>query len=268
MSAPASRPDTTRLQRLVHSYRDAAALMAAVELGLFTQVARGADTEAAVARALDLTADQRRAAGDGVRGAGPAGPRRRARPQRARRGALPRRGRADLRGPVDALQQAGLERVGAPRHAPAAPGHGRARQVRRGLHGRARAAIPRGDLLDRHGRGPALRAPGRPRGTPADPRPRRRLRLLLHRRRAAAPAAPRDRLRPAARGRGDARVHRLPRAGRPRDRAGRRLHARSTARRLRRHDHGEQPAAVQPRDHPGGHLAGLRRARARAARCT
>jgi len=55
VSAPASRPDTTRLQRLVHSYRDAAALMAAVELGLFTHVARGADTEAAVARALDLT---------------------------------------------------------------------------------------------------------------------------------------------------------------------------------------------------------------------
>jgi hypothetical protein len=55
VSTPASRPDTTRLQRLVHSYRDAAALMAAVELGLFTQVARGADTEAAVARALDLT---------------------------------------------------------------------------------------------------------------------------------------------------------------------------------------------------------------------
>jgi hypothetical protein len=55
VSAPAPRPDTTRLQRLVHSYRDAAALMAAVELGLFTQVARGADTEAAVARALDLT---------------------------------------------------------------------------------------------------------------------------------------------------------------------------------------------------------------------
>ena len=55
MSAPAPRPDTTRLQRLVHSYRDAAALMAAVELGLFTQVARGAHTEAAVARALDLT---------------------------------------------------------------------------------------------------------------------------------------------------------------------------------------------------------------------
>ena len=54
MSTP-PRADTTRLQRLVHSYRDAAALMAAVELGLFTQVARGADTEAAVARALDLT---------------------------------------------------------------------------------------------------------------------------------------------------------------------------------------------------------------------
>ena len=55
MNVPAPRPDTTRLQRLVHSYRDAAALMAAVELGLFTRVARGADTEAAIAQALDLT---------------------------------------------------------------------------------------------------------------------------------------------------------------------------------------------------------------------
>jgi O-methyltransferase domain/Dimerisation domain len=55
VNLPTPRPDTTRLQRLVHSYRDAAALMAAVELGLFTRVARGADTEAAVARALDLT---------------------------------------------------------------------------------------------------------------------------------------------------------------------------------------------------------------------
>jgi hypothetical protein len=55
VSTPVHRPDTTRLQRLVHSYRDAAALMAAVELGLFTEVARGADTEAAVARALGLT---------------------------------------------------------------------------------------------------------------------------------------------------------------------------------------------------------------------
>ena len=55
MNAPTPRPDTTRLQRLAHSYRDSAALMAAVELGLFTRVARGAETEAAVARALDLT---------------------------------------------------------------------------------------------------------------------------------------------------------------------------------------------------------------------
>ena len=55
MNVPAPRPDTTRLQRLAHSYRDSAALMAAVELGLFTRVAEGADTEAAVARALDLT---------------------------------------------------------------------------------------------------------------------------------------------------------------------------------------------------------------------
>src|SRR5260370_31966478 len=55
VSTPATRPDTTRLQRLAHSYRDSAALMAAVELGLFTRVARGAETEAAVAQALDLT---------------------------------------------------------------------------------------------------------------------------------------------------------------------------------------------------------------------
>lgn len=55
MSAPAPRPDTTRLQRLVRSYRDAPIRMAAVELGLFSQVARGADTEAAIAGALDLT---------------------------------------------------------------------------------------------------------------------------------------------------------------------------------------------------------------------
>jgi SAM-dependent methyltransferase len=52
---PAPRLDTTRLQRLVHSYRDAATLMAAVELGLFTRVARGAVTEADLARAFDLT---------------------------------------------------------------------------------------------------------------------------------------------------------------------------------------------------------------------
>ena len=55
MAEPGPRPDTTRLQRLVHSYRDPATLMAAIELGRFTQVARGADTEAAIARALDLT---------------------------------------------------------------------------------------------------------------------------------------------------------------------------------------------------------------------
>ena len=55
MPDPAPRLDTTRLQRLVHSYRDAATLMAAVELGLFTSVARGAVTEADLARALGLT---------------------------------------------------------------------------------------------------------------------------------------------------------------------------------------------------------------------
>jgi len=48
------RVDTIRLQRLVHAYRGSAALMAAVELGLFTAVARGAGDVTAVARALGL----------------------------------------------------------------------------------------------------------------------------------------------------------------------------------------------------------------------
>ncbi|MFN4088597.1 MAG: methyltransferase [Alphaproteobacteria bacterium] len=49
-----ARPNTVRLQRLVRAYRESAALMAAVELGLFTKVARGADTEAELTEALGL----------------------------------------------------------------------------------------------------------------------------------------------------------------------------------------------------------------------
>ena len=49
------RVDTVRLQHLSRAYREAATLMAAVELGLFTQVAGGADTDARLAGALDLT---------------------------------------------------------------------------------------------------------------------------------------------------------------------------------------------------------------------
>lgn len=50
------RVDTVRLQRMTRAYRESAALMAAVELGLFTRVAAGHDTEAALAGALGLTA--------------------------------------------------------------------------------------------------------------------------------------------------------------------------------------------------------------------
>lgn len=53
MTAP--RLDTVRLQRLARAYREAATLMAAVELGVFTKVARGAGTLDDLARALDLT---------------------------------------------------------------------------------------------------------------------------------------------------------------------------------------------------------------------
>jgi SAM-dependent methyltransferase len=54
MSTPA-RVDTVRLQTLSRAYMQSAALMAAVDLGLFTAVARGADTLEGVAVALDLT---------------------------------------------------------------------------------------------------------------------------------------------------------------------------------------------------------------------
>ncbi len=50
-----SRPTTVRLQRMVRAYRESAALMAAVELGLFTKIAEGHDTEEALGKAMGLT---------------------------------------------------------------------------------------------------------------------------------------------------------------------------------------------------------------------
>ncbi|MCA8930187.1 MAG: hypothetical protein KDC18_19180, partial [Alphaproteobacteria bacterium] len=49
------RPTTVRLQHMVRAYREAAALMAAVELGLFTKIAEGHDTEADLSRAMGVT---------------------------------------------------------------------------------------------------------------------------------------------------------------------------------------------------------------------
>ncbi len=49
------RPDTVRLQRLVRAYRESAALMAAIELGLFTRISGGAETLEQVADALEIT---------------------------------------------------------------------------------------------------------------------------------------------------------------------------------------------------------------------
>ena len=49
------RVDTVRLQHLARAYREAATLMAAIELGLFTRVSAGNDTERALASALGLT---------------------------------------------------------------------------------------------------------------------------------------------------------------------------------------------------------------------
>lgn len=49
------RIDTVRLQRLSRAYQESATLMAGIDLGLFTQVARGTDTVPALATALDIT---------------------------------------------------------------------------------------------------------------------------------------------------------------------------------------------------------------------
>jgi SAM-dependent methyltransferase len=54
-NASEPRPSTVRLQRMVRAYRESAALMAGVELGLFTEVERGDHTEATLSTALGLT---------------------------------------------------------------------------------------------------------------------------------------------------------------------------------------------------------------------
>jgi Dimerisation domain len=56
MSKPGEpRLDTVRLQGLALAYQQSAALMAAVEIGLFTAVAKGADTLPVIATALAIT---------------------------------------------------------------------------------------------------------------------------------------------------------------------------------------------------------------------
>jgi hypothetical protein len=52
---PQPRLDTTRLQKIAQAYWESAALMAAVELELFTAIAHGHDTVAAVAKAVGMT---------------------------------------------------------------------------------------------------------------------------------------------------------------------------------------------------------------------
>ena len=50
------RLDTTRLQKIAQAYWESAALMAAVELEIFTAIAHGHDTVAGVARAAGISA--------------------------------------------------------------------------------------------------------------------------------------------------------------------------------------------------------------------
>ena len=55
MSDGEKRLDTVRLQEMVQGFWRSGALMAAVELGLFTVVSNGAGTFSEVAPALDIT---------------------------------------------------------------------------------------------------------------------------------------------------------------------------------------------------------------------
>ncbi|HLG45884.1 MAG TPA: methyltransferase [Reyranella sp.] len=54
--AQSPRLDTTRLQKMAQAYWESAALMAAVELEVFTAIAHGHDTVAAVARTVGISA--------------------------------------------------------------------------------------------------------------------------------------------------------------------------------------------------------------------
>ena len=49
------RLDTTRLQKMAQAYWESAALMAAVELEVFTAIAHGQDTIASVAKAVGIS---------------------------------------------------------------------------------------------------------------------------------------------------------------------------------------------------------------------
>jgi SAM-dependent methyltransferase len=54
--SPKTRLDTTRLQKIAHAYWESAALMAAVELDVFTALARGHDTIPQLASAIGISA--------------------------------------------------------------------------------------------------------------------------------------------------------------------------------------------------------------------
>ena len=56
MSDRPARPTTVRLQRLARAYRESGALLAAVELGVFSKIDEGANTEESLSAALGISA--------------------------------------------------------------------------------------------------------------------------------------------------------------------------------------------------------------------
>ena len=50
-----SRPNTVRLQRIARAYRETGALLAAVELDLFSKISEGANTEGLLVNSLGIS---------------------------------------------------------------------------------------------------------------------------------------------------------------------------------------------------------------------
>ena len=116
-----SPPTTVRLQNIAQSYGQSAALMAAVEIGVFTAISNGAGTYEEVARAVDIHPTNAERLMVMLCAAGLLEKAEGRHTQRRRRRALPGRGQARLHGPLDHLHQAAVDRVGPARPSTCAP---------------------------------------------------------------------------------------------------------------------------------------------------
>jgi hypothetical protein len=219
-----ARVDTVRLQNLSWAFTQSAVLFGALEADVFTKISQGAHTLAALEQATGIRHGHVRrllvalVSLDLVRKQASAS----LRPTWALRAR-----QAVVRGQVDrAPATVGVGALGVRSGA----------RARRGWATRLTIGRPLSQATYRwDGRRPQVHARGRPVGREADARSRRRLGGVLDRRGEAAPSPHRRGARPAASGRGGARVHRAERRGRSGHGPGLRLHRRpAAARRGRR----------------------------------